>query len=86
MQAVKEELGGCWTEDYWLRHCEGFRVEDADGEAGYVEEVLCDGGGTPIALHVAGRAGTVPVSAVEEVSPAHELITLGSAFSELSGS
>jgi hypothetical protein len=30
---------GVWTEDYCLRHCQGYRVCGPDGIVGYVEEV-----------------------------------------------
>lgn len=31
-----------WSRDYWLGHCEGFRVEDETRVLGVVEEVLGD--------------------------------------------
>ena len=31
-----------WTTEYLLLHCQGYRVESAEGRLGYVEEVVQD--------------------------------------------
>ena len=36
---VISTLDNCWSTDYWLRHCEGFRVATEDGETGFVDAV-----------------------------------------------
>ena len=38
---LSAELGrrhGIWTDDYCLRHCEGYRVRGPEGTVGFVEE------------------------------------------------
>lgn len=69
----------CWTTDYWLRHCEGYRVWDSTGPIGYVEVVLTTDDDKPHSLVV--RVGsvfsqlvTIPVDAVEGVDPAGERV------------
>lgn len=67
---------------YWLRRCEGFRVEGPDGRLGFVEEARLDGrADEPVALVVHGSAPgrvVVPVSEVAEVLPLEERILLRS--------
>ncbi len=56
MATVFEEAQEHWTDEYWLRHCHGFRVEGPDGCLGYVEKVLLDPEEqTPRALVVRGK-------------------------------
>jgi hypothetical protein len=43
--------------DYWLGHCEGFRVEGAEGRLGFVESVRTDADGALILAVRAGRFG-----------------------------
>ena len=69
----------CWTIDYWLRHCEGYRVWDATGVIGYVDAVLVAEDDEPHSLVV--RVGssfsvlvTLPAEAVESVDPATERV------------
>jgi hypothetical protein len=73
----------CWTIDYWLRHCEGYRVWEATGPIGYVEAVLTTGDDEPHSLVV--RVGssfsvlvTFPVEAVEGLDPATERVFVAS--------
>jgi hypothetical protein len=71
-----------WETDYWLRHCEGFRVLTQDGEVGFVDAVELTPDGDAAALVVRfGELFThdvrVPAEAVEELDPAAERITLG---------
>lgn len=42
-----------WSRDYWLGHCEGFRVEDGARRLGFVEEIL-GGEDDPVELVVRG--------------------------------
>lgn len=71
-----------WTSDYWLGHCEGFRVDSPDGRVGIVELVLGKED-EPVALAV--REGlfalhtiVVPIEDVAEVQPYAERIILRS--------
>jgi hypothetical protein len=72
----------CWTTDFWLRHCEGFRVF-ADGEPiGFVEYVLESEEDEPTALVVrVGEVFThrleVPVEAIDGLDPAAERVLIG---------
>jgi hypothetical protein len=68
--------------DYWLRRCEGFRVDSPQGRVGFVEEVRyasrCD---RPDVIAVrAGRLGRllliIPVGEVAEIPPGEELVVL----------
>jgi hypothetical protein len=68
--------------DYWLRRCEGFRVDSPDGRVGFVEEVRyasrCD---RPDVIGVrAGLLGRllliVPIGEVAEILPREELVVL----------
>jgi hypothetical protein len=70
--------------DYWLRRCEGFRVDAPQGRVGFVEEVRyasrCD---RPDVIAVrAGFLGRllliVPVGEVAEILPGKELVVLRS--------
>jgi hypothetical protein len=56
--------------DYWLSHCEGYRVDTDEGRLGFVEAVL-RGENPPRDTHLAVRAGRlgrrivlVPISSV----------------------
>ena len=67
-----------WSRDYWLGHCEGFRVEDETRRLGLVEEVLGDGD-DPEEIVVRGglfanRVYRIRVEAIEEIEPRAERI------------
>ena len=69
-----------WSRDYWLGHCEGFRVEDEARRLGVVEAIIADEG-EPAELIVRGglfanRVYRIPVDAVVEVDPRAERILL----------
>ena len=68
--------------EYWLGHCEGYRVDGPDGRIGFVEEVrenLSDAAAPFLAVR-AGRLGTrvlvVPADAVEFIVPRDQRIWL----------
>ena len=69
-----------WTHEYWLCHCEGYRVETSDGFVGFVEEVVrSPGASEPSALRIRtgfdGRGLLVlPVGMVREIHPDAERI------------
>ncbi len=65
---TSSESASAFDRDYWLRHCEGFKVEAADGAIGFVDEVHVDSN-RRARLHVrAGLFGrrvlVVPTSSV----------------------
>lgn len=69
--------------DYWLAHCEGFRVDTADGRLGVVQEVRAGGGPEDAVLAVrvgvfGRRVVLVPVRAVDFIVPRAERIWLHS--------
>jgi hypothetical protein len=66
---------------YWLRTCEGFRVDSKDGRLGLVEEVRVSADKEPEALAVRTglfrlRLELVPVSDVERVVPRRKRVLL----------
>ena len=66
---------------YWLGHCEGFRVDTANGRLGLVEEVVGDDGAATLRVR-AGRLGRrvllVPAAEVAFIVPRAERIWLRS--------
>jgi hypothetical protein len=71
---------------YWLRTCEGFRVDSDNGRVGIVEEVRLSPGKRPQALAVRTglfrtRVEVVPVSDVERVIPRKKRVLLRTASS-----
>jgi hypothetical protein len=76
------ESAPVFDRDYWLRHCEGFKVEAADGAIGFVDEVSSAGDLQP-RLHVrAGLFGrrvlVVPAKNVAFIVPRAERLWLAS--------
>jgi hypothetical protein len=43
--------------DYWLRHCEGYRVDGAEGRLGFVDSIRDEDEGVAILAVRAGRLG-----------------------------
>lgn len=85
MAAVLPEVTedhGCWTREYWLRHCVGFRVACPEGRLGFVEEVLLSPeGGEPEALAIRiGSARTrladVPITEIGALKPEEQLVVV----------
>ncbi|HXV96446.1 MAG TPA: hypothetical protein VD695_07850 [Gaiellaceae bacterium] len=69
-----------WAHDYWLGHCEGYRVYGPEGRVGIVEAVLGEED-EPVTLAVreglfALRTLYVPIEDVIEVHPRAERIIL----------
>lgn len=69
--------------DYWLTHCEGFRVDAPNGRLGFVEEIRAGDGPDDTVLAVrAGRLGRrivlVSVREVDFIVPRAERIWLHS--------
>lgn len=70
------------SDDYWLRHCHGFRVDIPRGRLGIVEDVLYGAEhDRPSALAVRGgffgrRLELVSVEDVDTVDPRHKRIVL----------
>jgi hypothetical protein len=69
-------------DDYWLRHCRGFRVHSRRGRRGIVEDVLYGAEHDhPSALVVRGglfgqRLELIPIETVDSVEPSRKLLTL----------
>jgi hypothetical protein len=62
-----------WSREYWLGHCQGFRVDDENGRVGAVEAIL-GGNDEPEQLLVRGglfvrRSIMIPLDAVQEIEP-----------------
>ena len=79
---MTDSFDSCWSTDYWLRHCEGFRVTTEDGETGFVDAIDLTPQGDAEALVVRfGREFThsvrVPAAAVEALDSVDETIVLG---------
>jgi hypothetical protein len=82
LQAAPRKARGLIDTDYWLAHCEGYRVDSAEGRIGFVEEVRL-GASHPEDTILAVRMGMlgrrvalIPASAAEIVVPRAERIWL----------
>ncbi|MGZ4415994.1 MAG: hypothetical protein ACXVRZ_16705 [Gaiellaceae bacterium] len=78
--AYPEQDASCWTDEYLLRHCEGYRVDLLDVHDGYVEEiVLLPDESTPIGFLVRGVSGLffVSVHQIRDFSPRAQRIVVG---------
>lgn len=68
--------------DYWVAHCEGYRVDGPGGRIGFVEEVRANPSDptAPFLAVRAGRLGTrllvVPADAVEFIVPREQRVWL----------
>jgi len=67
-----------WSRDYWLGHCEGFRVDAENRRLGFVEDIV---GGHDEAEELVVRGGLfgnrvlrVPIDAIREIEPRAERI------------
>jgi hypothetical protein len=71
-----------WTRDYWLCHCEGYRVDSSDGHLGFVEEVVQGAAAsTPTALKIRAIVEpydvfVLPVEQIREFDPGAERIVV----------
>jgi hypothetical protein len=69
--------------DYWLEHCDGFRVDAPQGRLGFVEKVI-EGEDGPLLKVRAGRLGhrilLVPAADAAFVVPRTERVHLHSDF------
>jgi PRC-barrel domain len=80
--ATHAALGREPLPEHWLRHCQGFRVDSADGRIGTVENVRFDGPSPePQALVIrvglfGKRLLIVPVSEVKAILPHERLVVL----------
>jgi len=83
-ESVQPEPKAPIDREYWLAHCEGYRVDSPGGRVGLVEEVRCaDGGERPESLAVlAGMRGRrrliIPVSEIGEIVPYAQRVFLKS--------
>lgn len=82
--AVDEPRNEQFDRDYWLAHCEGYRVESAAGRLGLVEEIMPSNSERTELLAVRGgvlgrRLTFVPTSDVTVIVPrAQRLFVNGS--------
>jgi hypothetical protein len=68
-----------FSEDYWLLHCEGYRVDTARGHEGYVEELLF--GAAPerpdrLAVRCGPRLVQVPAEEIDRILPDSETLVV----------
>jgi hypothetical protein len=67
---------------YWLAHCEGYRVDAADGRLGFVEGIEADASGAPLLVVRAGRLGRrlllIPASEAAFIVPRAQRVWLRS--------
>jgi hypothetical protein len=77
---LREPVSPAFDREYWLRHCEGFKVETAGGTVGFVDKISSDHAGV-VVLHVrvgvlGRRVLIVPLSSVAFIVPRAEKIWL----------
>jgi hypothetical protein len=79
---ARNPAAGALDRDYWLRHCEGYRVDGAEGRIGFVDSIRQDADGASVLAVRAGRLGRrlllVAASDVASVVPRAERIWLAS--------
>jgi len=79
-----------WTRNYWLEHCEGYRVETTEGHRGFVEEIIGEPERSTLLVRWCRRdAGltAVRIDRVREVRPeAEELLILDPAADDVGDS
>jgi hypothetical protein len=56
-RAVAQPDTKTFDRDYWLRQCEGYRVDGAEGRLGFVDSIRDEGDGEAILAVRAGRLG-----------------------------
>lgn len=54
--------------DYWLGHCQGYRVDGHGGRIGFVEEVRAEGGRTVLAVRAGLLGRRILLLAADEVA------------------
>lgn len=78
-----------FDQGYWLRHCEGFRVDAPGGSLGFVERIVvaASGRGAEALVVLGGLSGDrrwlVPVGDVAVVQPHRERVSLDSSPAEV---
>jgi len=74
--------GETFDRDYWVAHCEGFRVQAGDGAIGFVESASCGPEGEPTLAVRAGLLGrrvlVIPASSIAFIVPRARRIWLHS--------
>jgi hypothetical protein len=78
----ERDAQSCWQSEYWLRHCEGYRVFAGDEPIGFVDEVVFDDEDEPATLVVlVGEVFThrveIPLGAVDGIDPGGERLFVG---------
>jgi hypothetical protein len=84
------EASLAYDSEYWLSHCEGFRVVAPGGLLGFVEQIILAGpGGEPKTLVVVGGLSgrsrwLVPAGDVALIQPNRERVSLESSPADVS--
>jgi len=80
MREIAERTENRFVDGYWLRRCEGFRVESPNGRIGFVEEVVGRPEQPEALLIRAGLLGArvliVPVTEIVALIPSQERVVL----------
>ena len=85
--SIEQDHRSCWSETFWIDHCEGFQVEAPEGHLGVVEGIRRGSNGeipTLLVREGAAERRLVPASLVKSVDGWRELVTLGEAGSDSS--
>jgi uncharacterized protein CbrC (UPF0167 family) len=75
--AVQTIRSGCWSDEHWLSHCEGFRVESGGSSVGIVDEV--DPRAEALAVSASQQSSpalTVPFGAIRLIDPWAERVVV----------
>ena len=82
LYGIPERRRGSFDRDYWLSHCDGFRVDGSEGQLGVVEDVRPAGDGEVTLAVRAGMLGRrlllVPAGEVASIVPRDRHIWLRS--------
>ena len=68
----------CWRDEFWIHHCEGFRVEQPDGTIGVIEGIArgADGDVTALFVREDDELHAVPIDHVEAIDGWYEVVVL----------
>jgi hypothetical protein len=57
LRAETHPAGNRFDREYWLRHCEGYRVDGVEGRLGFVDSIREEADGAALLAVRAGRLG-----------------------------
>lgn len=75
-----EIAGGVWTDEYLLRHCEGYIVDGPGGHLGFVSEVVATDDSLELVVDGASGEFRVPLEAIERFDPGAERVVVSAAL------